>query len=97
MKISVSHNLTKAEALIRIKKLIQSLKAKYGSDIKEVKETWNGAKGELSLKIKSFNIKADIDVDNDSVSLKGDIPFLLKMFSTKIEEIIKTNLKNSLS
>lgn len=97
MKISVSHNLTKAEALIRVKKLIQSLKGKYASDIKNVEENWEGDNGEIKSKIKGFKINASINVTDNSVSIKGDIPFLLGPFRGKIEEIIKSNLSNVLS
>lgn len=97
MKISISHNLTKVVALVRIKKFIKSLKVKYASDIKDVKETWEKYKGEYRLKIKGFDINASIKVNDKSVSIKGDLPWVLKIFSNKIEEIIKSNLKDVLS
>lgn len=97
MDIKVSHSLSKTEALNKIKNLIGSLKKKYGSEIKNVEETWTDSKGEINATIKGFNINAILNVNDKSLSVKGNIPFLLKPVSGKIENIIIKNLEEVLN
>ena len=88
LKLNIPHNLSKEEALTRIKKLLSNLKEEQKDFISDVHENWAGDKGDFSFKAKGFNVAGNIIVNNSNVQLNSDLPFALSFFKSTISDVI---------
>jgi hypothetical protein len=92
MEITVDHNLTQDEALERVKKALSKAGVKYSDMVSDVQEEWNDCTGTCSFKVKGFKVKAKVTVGPERVYMKGNIPWLLSGFSSKIEDLLRENM-----
>ena len=89
MDIAIPHGLTQQEALTRIQSMLKNLQQEQKDMIKDVSETWNGNEGEFSFSAKGFDLSGKIKVEENLVSIIGQLPFALSFFKGKISGIIK--------
>ena len=92
--IPIQHQLTKDEALKRVKRLLTQTKKEHGDKIDNLKETWKGNVGTFSFTAQGFIISGTIRVSEDSVELEGKLPFAFGFFKRKIEKVIKDTAKD---
>ncbi|MGE5401858.1 MAG: polyhydroxyalkanoic acid system family protein [Ignavibacteriales bacterium] len=97
MKISVPHNLGEGEAASRVRNLVSQLKNQYGSQITDMKETWNGNKGNFSFRAMGINVDGEIFVEPSQVNLEGNLPMAALPFKGTIESTIRNKLESLLS
>ena len=97
MDIQVSHTHTREEAKRRIETLIHDLKAKYGTQITDLKEDWTGYAGKLEGSAKGYSVSGAIQIEPDTITVNLKIPFVLRVFSKKIKALVGEQLKNTLS
>ena len=97
LDIAIPHSLSQQEALIRIQGLLQKLQQEQKDTIRDVSETWNGNEGEFSFSAKGFDLAGKIRVEENRVSINGQLPFLLSFFKEKISEVIKEKADKLLS
>lgn len=97
MKMSIAHELSEAEALKRIKKLLGETKKQYGDLVTDLTEKWVGNKGTFSFTTKGYTLAGTIVVKPGVVLLEGELPWMLRFMQGKIEKIIRDRAKELLS
>lgn len=89
LDISVPHQLPQEEALSRVKNLLAQVQEDQKQLIDDLSEEWDGNNGNFSFNAKGFSLAGNIQVNENDVSIQGDLPFMLSFFKGKIEEVIK--------
>ena len=99
MRIDYQHNLAQEEAYGRINNLLTDLQKQYADKISNPQTSWNPehTRMDYSMEIMGFKTKGQVTLNDGQVSLEGKLPFMAKMFSGKIEEMVKTQLDDLLS
>lgn len=97
MRIEYSHGLGKDTAYKRIERLLQSLKEEYGDKITDIQQTRSGNTINFDMTVQGYDIKGKIDVNDDKVTFEASLPFIVRMFSGKIEQGIRSKLEDILS
>lgn len=97
MKVTIPHNYTKEEAVLRIKSLLTELKTKYADRIRNVEENWEGNRGNFSMSLGSFSASGTIDVHPSDIEVNIDLPVFASMFSKQISNLIEEQAKKVLS
>ena len=89
LELHIPHNLTQSEALSRIQNFLPQLKEQHSDKIKDLEESWNGNTGEFKFKISGFKVSGTLQIGEDNVLIKGELPFAAILFKGQIEETIK--------
>src|SRR5689334_16491929 len=89
LDIAIPHNLPPEEAVTRIQGLLSKLQQEQKDTIKNVSEQWNGNEGEFSFTAKGFDLAGKIKVEDNQVSIHGQLPFALSFFKGQISQVIK--------
>ena len=89
LDITIPHELPAQEALTRIQGLLQKLQQEQKETIRDVSEKWNGNEGEFSFSAKGFDLSGRIRVEENFVSINGQLPFALSFFKGMISQVIK--------
>jgi len=99
MKIYYQHNLTSEEAYRRINNLLLNLQKKYSDKISNPKTSWNSEHTQMdySMEIMGSKIKGQVHLKDCQITLEGKLPFMAKMFSGKIEGMVKKQLEDLFS
>ena len=95
--ISVSHRLTQADALKRIKKAITAAKDQNPEKVRELNETWEGYVGKFSGTAMGHSVAASVAVNSGEVTVDGKLPLLATPFRGKIEAAIQDMLTRLLA
>ena len=95
--IDIPHKLSQPEALIRIQGLLKKLQEEQKDSIKDVSEKWKDNKGEFSFSAKGFDLSGTIKVEENLVSINGQLPFALSFFKGMISQAIKEKAGELLS
>jgi hypothetical protein len=97
MKVSVPHSLDPEEATRRIKNLVGDIKKQFADKVSDVKEEWNGHRGQFSFKAMGFDIAGTVDIDSREVQIKGNLPFAASFFKSRIESTIQEKARELLA
>ncbi len=97
LNINIPHNLSKEEALSRIKGLLQQVKVEQANIVSNVQENWQGDQGAFSFSAMGFDLSGLIDVKDDGIDINAELPFALSLFRGKIKEVINEKAKQLLS
>ena len=97
LNINIPHNLTKEEALLRIKGLLQQVRDEQANIVSNVQENWQDDKGQFSFSAMGFDLSGLIDVKDDGVDINADLPFAVSLFKGKIKEVITEKATQLLS
>ena len=95
--VSVSHELTQADALKRIKKAVSELQKKNPEKVRDLKERWEGSVGSFSGTAMGHSVAASVAVNTGEVTVDGKLPLLATPFKGKIETAIQDMLKRLLA
>ena len=49
------------------------------------------------MKIKGYSTSGSVSINDEEVILEGELPFMARMFSGKIEDMVRKQLDESLS
>ncbi len=98
MRIEHNYTKTKDEAYKAIDSLLNELTKKYKEVIQDCSGSWNSSKDimDFSLYARGFKISGKIQLYDNLVVLEGNLPFLVKIYQSKIESMIKQTLKEIL-
>ena len=96
MNISIQHKQTKEEAKRRMEVLIQRLKKEYGGQLQNFKEEWSDYTNKVEGSAKGYSVSGMIDVKDGVVTVDLKLPFLLKVFSSKIKSVVEEQIKKEL-
>jgi len=89
LNIAVRYDVSSEEAKEKVTQLLENLKEKYHTQIKDLQESWNGNEGQFSFKFSGFSISGNLIIKDSVVLFEISLPFIARMFSGKVEEIIK--------
>lgn len=94
MRIDYKHKLTHEEAYERISNLLTDLQRRYADKISNPRMRWNPERTRMdySVEIMGFGTNGQVTLRQGQVSLEGTLPFMARMFSGKIEEMVKGQL-----
>lgn len=97
LDITIPHSLPPQEALTRIQGLLAKLQREQKDTISNISEKWNGNEGEFSFSAKGFDLSGKIKVEENLISINGQLPFALSFFKSKISQAIKKEAGELLS
>lgn len=97
LDITIPHGLPPHEALTRIQGLLAKLQREQKDTISNISEKWNGNEGEFSFSAKGFDLSGKIKVEENLISINGQLPFALSFFKSKISQAIKKEAGELLS
>jgi hypothetical protein len=86
---------TQKQAYEKIDNFLDSLVIQHSEMISDPVKNWNDEKDkmEFRFKVKGFNIEGIINILDDKLVLNGKLPFVARLYSEKIESIIKEQLE----
>jgi len=93
LNVEIPHQLSKEEALGRIKNLLVNLKQEQKDIVSDIKEEWSGDRGSFSFSAKGFELSGDIQVNDTNVIINAQLPFAVALFKGAIQNIIEQRAK----
>ena len=97
INISVPHQLGTDEAKRRITTLISETKAKFGHEVSNLQENWNGNQGNFSFKARGFSVSGDLWVEQGNAKMNINLPFAAFPLKGRIEKEISERAKELLA
>jgi hypothetical protein len=97
LTITVPHSLEPQEAAERLKRLIELVKAQYGSHLSELHEEWTEQTGSFRVGAMGFKSTGTVEVRTTEVHIQGSLPFAAVMFKGKIEDAIRQQVERHLA
>jgi hypothetical protein len=97
IKFSVPHNLGQEVAVARLTDLIDRIKSRYGDQVSDLQEQWQGPVLAFGFKTYGFNVTGRMTVQPASVDFDCQIPLAALMFKGKIEQTIRDELNKRLA
>lgn len=89
MTVTIPHNLPRDEALRRLKRLLEQLRAEHADRISAVQEQWEDSTGRFRLTVMGMHVSGTIHVDDSHARLDGSLPFSAVFFRSQIEQTIR--------
>lgn len=97
-KVEVPHSLGQAEAVERVKGLLEQMRGHFEGQIKDMQQTWTEDDVmQFSFKTAGLKIKGEMDIQPEAVVVNGDLPFAAMLFKGRIESSIRDELQTCLS
>lgn len=97
IKVTVPHKLGQEEAARRLKNFIQEMKQQFGSQAKNVQESWNGNTGHFSLEVMGMTLSGTLNIEPDQARMEADLPMAAMMFKGKIESQVRDKISSLLA
>ncbi len=92
IKLSVPHNLTKENAIERLRKMTEQIKKQYGNMVQNLSESWADDSGSFSFTVMGFDVSGKVKVEDREVNMQGQIPIAALAFKGKIESVIRDKM-----
>ena len=86
MKVSISHGTTKANAIEELKTHSSKLMARFGSEVSELQQEWQDNQLTVSFKTFGFTIQGRLVVEETTVELEVDLPWLARTREGQIRD-----------
>lgn len=97
MDIVIQHQLSKDEALKRIRGLLEETKSRFSDRFSDLNEEWENGICHFSFSAMRLSISGEMLVDSPEIKIKGEIPFAAIPFRGKIESIIREQAEKKLA
>lgn len=97
LKMNIPHQLSKEEALSRIKNLLGKLKQEQKDKISNVTENWKEDTGNFRFTTYGYDLSGVIKVQSSGIDIDANIPFAVALFKGTIKEIIDKKTRELLS
>lgn len=95
--VTVPHKLGKAEAVNRLKNILNSAKEQYGDKISDLQENWTNDGGTFAFKAMGFKISGSLNVTDTDATIVGDYPWAAKPFQKSIETTLRERAERLLA
>lgn len=82
--VSIPHRLGRDEAKARLRGGAERLRAQLGGQVAQVQETWQDYHADFRFIAMGRAITGRMDVEDESIKLSVDVPWLLGMIADKI-------------
>ena len=96
LKLSIPHDLSREEALTRIKNLFSKLRVEQKDKISNVTESWENETGKFEFSVSGFNLKGVINVQPSTIDIDAQVPMAVSLFAGKIKQVIEKEAKELL-
>ena len=97
MIVTVSHQLSRDEALRRIQTVIAQTKAQYSDKFTDLSETWNGYVGTFQISAQNQQLSGTVNVNPADVRVQAALPFVTWFFKSEIESRLREELTRILT
>jgi len=87
--VDIPHKLGKAEAKRRLQEGFTNVRSQMGQGLMMVKDTWQGDQMDFQASLLGQTTKGHIDVTDDHVRLKVELPWVLAMLADKAKALVK--------
>ena len=95
VSVSVPHTHSQDEVKERAAPYIEKIVDDFqGSDLEL---EWDGYQAEFSFKSLTFQIKGEVDVEPEQITVNVDLPFAAMIFKDKVEKALNKNLTRAVS
>ncbi len=88
MQMNIPHQLNQEEAQQRIKEVLKNVEARFGGQVKDLQQDWNGNEGKFSFSVMNMPISGTLTINNSDISLDSKLPLTASFFEGKIKEVI---------
>lgn len=95
--VTVEHQLGQAEALNRIKGILDQAKEQHGGKVSDLVENWTPTGGTFSFRAMGFKISGGLAVSDHDVQIMGEYPFAAMPFKGAIESTLRERAQKLLS
>jgi len=95
--MNIPHQLGQEEALKRIQSVLKNVEARFGSQVKDLQQNWNGHTGNFSFSVMNMPVSGTLTVNAADVALDSKLPMAAAMFQGKIKSVIMEEATKVLS
>ena len=92
LKLGVPHTLGQEEATRRLKARFGELKNRFGGQISDLEEAWDGDLMTFGFKAMGMAIRGVVASESSEVNVKADLPLAAMMFKGTIEQQMRDEL-----
>lgn len=96
-ELAVPHNSSRDETVQRLQAFSEKVREKFGDQIKDVRQDWNDNQMTFGFKTLGIEITGEMIVEDEAVTVRGDLPFAAAMFKGKIVGTIEEQLQKLLT
>lgn len=96
-ELAVPHNGTREETIQRLQAFSEKVKEKFGDQIKDLRQEWNDNQMSFGFRTFGFDITGEMTVEDEAVTVRGELPFAAAMFKGKIVGTIEEQLQKILT
>lgn len=93
----IPHELSQDEARARMEHLLADVRAKYGHQVSDIREDWNGNSCDLGWKSMGMGMSTNIQVNPSDVTIDGTMPMAFMAFKGKIEQLVRDRVIQALA
>lgn len=99
MEITYEHTLSQRVAYTRINNLLDRLQEEYGAQISDPHREWNSRHTQMdfSVQILGAQTQGQVYLEPGHVRIEGTVPGIAKLFSRRIEKMIRKQLEDLLA
>jgi hypothetical protein len=97
LTVTVPHQLGVPEAQQRLQGFVNKLKNAYPDRVSNLQEEWVQNLLNFAFSIMGMSVKGTMAVNDQDVTVNGDLPFAAMMFKGRIEQEIRDNLTRVLT
>jgi hypothetical protein len=95
--MAIPHALGQEEAKKRVSNLLAESRTKFGGQVRDVAEGWNGWVDSFSFRALGFSVTGKLEVQSGQVVVDMDIPFAALPFKGRVETEILTHARQLLA
>jgi len=95
--VVVPHSLSREDARNRLDQLIERMRSQHGDRLNDMQGGWVSDILNFSFSTMGMAISGAMNVEDDRVSVRGQLPLAASFFRGKIEQTIRSELQNVLT
>ena len=96
MHLKLPHQFTKADAVVRVKKMLTDAKPQLAGKAEIEEERWDGDVLHFGFTANGQHISGQLTVEDSAYVVDAKLPLMLRMFEGKIEKMISEQSKQML-
>jgi putative polyhydroxyalkanoate system protein len=87
--VTIPHQLSKADAKLRIDELINRLQQQYGGSVSQMQKSWTGDTLAFSVTASGISLSGQVYVEDTLVRVEVPVPWALAMFAGSVKKQIE--------
>lgn len=95
--IAIAHQLGTEEATRRLQDRFHNIKEKFGPQVTDMEERWNGDSLQFGFRTFGLKISGQVESKPEEVKVRADLPMAAMMFKGQIEQQIREELTRILA